>query len=200
MSDSSANLPVVIDNGTGMTKAGFAGDDTPRAVFPAIIRRPKHATTMIGKQTKTEYIGDEALTKNDDLKLTYPIEYGTIKDWDDMKKVWHHCFFNELRVEPNDHPVLLTEAPKNAKQNRERMCQVMFDEFQVRAFYVQIQAVLAIYSSGRTTGLVLDSGDGVSQSVPIYKGYSMPHVIGRLDLAGRDLTDWCQVCLDSAGV
>ncbi|KAH0570960.1 actin [Spironucleus salmonicida] len=199
MSDT-ANLPIVIDNGTGMCKAGFAGDDAPRAVFPAIIGRPKHQTTMVGTQAKTEYIGDEALAKKGVLKLTYPIEHGSIKEWDDMKKIWHHCFFNELRVEPNEHPVLLTEAPKNAKQNRERMCQVMFDEFQVKAFYVQIQAVLALYSSGRTTGIVLDSGDGVTHSVPIYEGYSMPHAIGRLDLAGRDLTDWCQVCLQDAGV
>jgi len=116
-----------------------------------------------------------------------------------MIKIWHHCFYNELRSEPKQFNVLLTEAPKNPKQNRERMCQIMFETFEVKGFYVQIQAVLALYSSGRTTGIVLDSGDGVTHTVPIYEGYSLPHAIDRTELAGRDLTEWMRECLEQEG-
>jgi actin len=91
-------------------------------------------------------------------------------NWDDMETIWHHSFYNELRVDPAEHPVLLTEAPLNPKANREKMLEIMMEKFLIPKTYVSIQAILSLYSTGTTTGLVTDSGDGVSHIVPVYEG------------------------------
>lgn len=192
-------VPIVLDNGSGMCKAGFSGDDAPRAVFPCVVGHAKHDMAMVGLCDEDTYIGDEAQIRRGVLTISYPLDHGVVTNWDDMEKVWHYAFYNELRVNPEEHPVMLTEAPMNPKVNRERMMTIMFESFNVPAIYVSIQAILALYAAGRTTGVVMDSGDGVTHMVPIYEGYSLPHAIQRLDIAGRDLTDYMGKILTERG-
>mmetsp|Transcript_89666 Transcript_89666/g.252785 ORF Transcript_89666/g.252785 Transcript_89666/m.252785 type:complete len:377 (+) Transcript_89666:151-1281(+) len=190
---------IVIDVGSGNCKAGFAGEDAPRCIFPSLIGRPKTINVMSGTDDSGVYVGDEAQAKRGILKVTYPVEHGIVQDWDDMEKIWHHTFYNGLRVDPQDHAVMLTEAAMNPKVNRERMTQIMFETFHSPALYVSTQAVLSLYASGRTTGIVLDSGDGVTHIVPIFEGYAMPHAVQRVNIAGRDLTEYMMKLLSESG-
>jgi actin-related protein len=155
---------------------------------------------MIGVESKSEYIGDEAQKMRGVLNLNYPIKSGIVTSWDDMEKVWEYCMANELRVDPSEHKVLLTEAPGNPKANREKMTTLMFETFQVQGVYVAIQAVLSLYSNGRTTGLVVDSGDGVTHTVPVFEGFSIPHAVFKNYIAGRAITEYMAKLLTDDGI
>lgn len=193
--------PIVIDNGTGLSKNGYAGEDQPRSVWPTLIGYPRYESIMtdVDHYTRDYYIGEEAINLRGVLRLVYPISHGIVEDWDAIEKIWSYTFYNDLKVDPSENPVLLTEAPFNPRENRERMASVMFDNFGVPAVYVATQAVLSLYASGRTTGLVIDSGDGVTHIVPIYEGFSINHAIKRIDLAGRDITEYLRRLLRQRG-
>nr|QGN00869.1 ActL2 [Drosophila azteca] len=188
--------PVVFDNGSGMCKVGFGGSDAPTAIFPSIVGRPRHKSAMFGIGIKNSlgsiveaYVGDEAQKSRGVLALRYPIERGNVVDWSDMEKIWDYSFRNVLKVAPDDHPVLLAEPPLNPKANREKLTEIMFEKFGTPGLYLAVQAVLSLYASGRTTGLVVDSGDGVTYTIPIFAGQGLANGICRMELAGRDLTD-----------
>jgi len=193
------NNAIVIDNGSGMVKAGYAGDDAPCSVFPSVIGKTRFQAAMAQVNEQKIYVGHAAVSKKGMLTLEYPIAHGIVGNWEHMKILWDHTYSKELRVDSSEHRVLLTEAPINPKSNKETMVRTQFEDFNVKGTYVAIQAMLSLYSSGRTTGVVLDSGDGVSHTVPIYEGYALPHAIRRLDLAGRELTTWMQQLLKERG-
>ena len=194
------NSIIVIDNGSGMMKAGLAGDEGPSAVFCAMVGRPKMQSAMMGVSQKEAYIGEEAQQKRGILNLNYPIANGIVNDWNDMEQVWHHTFYNELRVVPADCAgVLVTEAPRNPKENRKIMAEKMFETFEVKALYIAIQAVMSLYANGRNTGLVVDSGDGVTHTVPVFEGYSIRSAIEKMQIAGREITKYCQKQLLNLG-
>lgn len=181
---------VVIDNGTGTIKAGIAGEDGPSHVFPSLVGRPRvHGGEADATTSPSCYVG-HAIPPTADMLASVgcPLSRGIVTDWDDMEVLWNHALHNELRVSPKDHPVFFTEPALNLKSNRERTIQLMFEALGCLAAYISSQPVLSLYASGRTTGIVVDSGEGVTHVAPVYEGYAFPPTSARLELAGGDIT------------
>ena len=190
---------LVVDHGSCLCKAGFAGEEAPCAVVPTIVGTHTHPPPCSQGWIPNFYAGDEAMSKRGVLNLTYPISRGSIVNWEKMERIWQHTFYNELRIDPSEHPILLTEPPLNPKASRERMAQVMFEAFDFPAVYVSTKAVLALYASGRESGALLQSGDGVTYAVPIFEGYVIPRAIVRLNLAGQEVTEYLMKLLAEGG-
>lgn len=188
----STNHLLVLDQGTGFVKIGRSGENFPDYTFPSIVGRPilraeEHDVRSIS--LKDIMIGDEASRARSYLQVSYPMENGIIKNWADMEHLWDYAFYNQMKL--NDtagRKILLTEPPMNPLKNREKMCEVMFEKYNFGGVYVAIQAVLALYAQGLSSGVVVDSGDGVTHIVPIYESVVLHHLTKRLDVAGRDVT------------
>ena len=167
-------------------------------------------------------MGDEAQSNRGILNLNYLVEHGSVLDisrddliriirwsgnehgfvtnWEDIERIWHHSFYSELRIAPEEHTILLTEPPLNPPENRERATQMMFETFRAPSFYLAINGVLSLFSSGRTAGLSVESGDGVTHVTPVIDGHaSLPDAVRRNDLAGRDLTNFLMKLLTDCG-
>ena len=163
---------------------------------------------MNNLEIKDIMVGDEAAAVRSLLQISYPMENGIIRNWEDMGHLWDKCF-EKLGVDTRGRKVLLTEPPMNPLANREKMCQVMFERYGFDGVYVAIQAVLSLYAQGLASGVVVDSGDGVTHIVPVYESTVLNHLTyilpprpslsrlrlpgliclsRRLDVAGRDVT------------
>ncbi|KAI0984031.1 hypothetical protein GJ496_001881 [Pomphorhynchus laevis] len=198
--------PVVIDNGSGYAKLGYAGNNQPQFVIPsamAIREKPGEVRPCTGLDDLDFFIGEEAFDKaGAGYSVKYPIRHGLVEDWDLMERFWEQCIFKYMHSEPEDHVFLLTEAPMNTPENRETMAEIMFESFNVRGLYIAVQAVLALAaswlsSSGtRTlTGTVVDSGDGITNVIPVVEGYVIGSHIKQIPVSGRDVTHFIQTLI-----
>lgn len=179
------------DTGTGVIKAGFAGENEPCLVFPTLLGRPMLRFDQgLGatQDTRSLYVGDEASERRFMLQLTKPMSNGVICDWDGMEAVWDHTW-EQLGINPCEHKVLQTEAALNPPKNREKIVETMFEKYGFAAVNVSVQAILALYSQGLQTGFVVDSGDGVTHMCPVFENYMEPSLVQKVTLAGRHVTD-----------
>lgn len=207
--------PVVIDNGTGYTKMGYAGNYEPNYIVPTLIQVKE--PTKVDKRNKEVipdldfFIGQEATQKRSDYNLDYPIRHGIVDNWDNMERYWARCIYQYLCCDPEEHHMLLTEPPLNTPENREYTAEIMFETFNVPGLYIAVQAVLALCASMLTqsdgksragssvTGTVVDSGDGVTHVIPVYEGYVIGSCIKHIPLAGRDVTNFMMQNLRDRG-
>jgi actin-related protein 3 len=199
---------VVIDNGTGFTKMGFAGNHEPTYIIPSTYAdtpKPGRPRTMMDKDLDDlDFdIGFEAQQRaNANGVLRYPIRHGIVENWDMMEKTWQQCLYKYLRVDPSEHGIVLTEPPANPPENRELTAEVMFETFGCKSLLIAVQGVLALTASwtsrkaaklglaGEGTGCVIDSGDGVTHVIPISDGYVLGNAIRHIPMAGRDITNF----------
>jgi actin, other eukaryote len=178
---------IVFDNGSGIFKAGFSEEELPKIIFP----------TIVGKNNEKEYYIGYNTTK--DLSKSYPIQKGIITNWEEMENIWNHTFKNELKVESNENPLLLTEVPFNPKPNREKMTEIFFETFSIPLMYLSQQSTLSLFAGGLTTGLGVNLGYGVTHTVPVYEGFELKNQISSLDFAGKEITELMKNLLKEKG-
>jgi actin-related protein 3 len=200
----SGRPPVVIDNGTGYTKMGYAGNFEPNYIVPTLISTIEPNKVDLKSKDKIAdldfFIGAEATKKRDNYNVDYPIRHGIVDNWDNMEKYWSRCIYQYLCCDPEEHFMLLTEPPLNTPENREYTAEIMFETFNVPGLYIAVQAVLALCASLLTkqeagknaavSGTVIDSGDGVTHVIPVFEGYVIGSCIKHIPLAGRDVTNF----------
>ncbi|KAJ6233678.1 actin-10-related [Anaeramoeba flamelloides] len=189
------SVSIVIDNGSGITKVGISGEETPQAEFSTVVGRTKEQEVIQNEEGKY-FVGEEAQSKREILNLSYPIERGVVTNWGDMEKIWNYTFSDALKVDPDQYPILLTDKKLNPPKNREKMAEIMFEKYNVPSMYIENQCVLALYSSGRTMGVSLNIGEGCTIVQSFFEGYQIARSRGKYDLAGCDVTGYLMSMLE----
>ncbi|KAL9652600.1 hypothetical protein ABK040_000167 [Willaertia magna] len=222
--------PVVLDIGSGVIKAGFAGEEVPSCCFNTVVGLPhceneaeilarskrlkskllsrlnkeNDASNIESEKNENKYeeeyiIGQEALDERHSCQLFYPIEKGRIVDWEQIEFILEYVFLDDLKVELEETLLLITESITTTKKDREKMTEMMFELFQICGMSSMKQPLLSLYSAGKTTGLIIDSGDTITHTVPIYEGYVIDYAVNRLEIGGRDITNNLQRLLFRKG-
>ncbi|XP_078442343.1 actin-related protein 4 [Wolffia australiana] len=217
---------IVIDLGSHTCKAGYAGEDAPKAVFPSVVgsidqteagddTKSQRASDSIGErsndsgQTESEkaksrrklYVGCQALGyRRDHMDVASPIKDGVVVDWDIVDNIWDHAFRERLLIDPKEHPMLLAEPSSNSAQQRERTAELMFEKYKVPALFLAKNAVLTSFASGRATSLVVDSGGGSTTVAAVHDGYVLQKAVVTSPIGGEFLTECMMKCLENKDI
>lgn len=196
---------IVIDNGSNYIKIGLSTDEKPHITMPALVGRPMlRSNEKISEELELKpiMVGDEVTPVRSLLELSHPMKNGIIVNDEDMGILWDYCVHNKLGLkqdELKDRRVLITEAPSNPNSNKTKMGEILFEKLGIGAFNIEPQAKLTLFCEGLESGIVLECGDSVSHCIPISDGFLLHHFIQRLDVAGRDITDYLIRLLQAKG-
>lgn len=179
---------IIIDNGTGTIKAGQSGEHAPRVCFPTVVGHVLDKS-LFGEDFPDDLIGWPVIQKKSIISETKPIKDGQIRDWAVMMKVWFYTIYEELKTDPCSFPLLITDSVNSRRGDREKMCQVFFETFNVPFFYVINQNLLSMYSNGKTTGVLIQAGEGVINSASIYQGILIAPTIEVMGINGEVMTN-----------
>ena len=179
---------VVIDAGSGLIKAGFGGEDGPRSIFNSIVGTPKQMELMVGMELQNRYVGDNAIARYEIMNFSYPIQRGEVTDWDKYENLMHYLLYSEMRVVPEEISILITEGPRTSRKNREKLTEILFETFNVKRLHIANSSMVGLYSYGKTSGLIVDSGYNVTSTVPVYEGYPLAHASLKINIGGEDLS------------
>ncbi|XP_062455176.1 actin-like protein 7A [Rhea pennata] len=190
---------IIIDIGTGYSKCGFAGDLWPSHVISSTVGKPIQEPAKTRDKQKETFVGRVLQNISVPLELINPLRNGIVVDWNCVQDMWEYIFHTEMKIQPEDHAVLVSDPPLSPTTNREKYAEMMFEGFCIPAIHIAYQSRLSMYSYGRTSALVVESGHGVSYVVPIYEGYVMSSITGMVDYAGLDITCYLMKLLNESG-
>jgi actin beta/gamma 1 len=193
-------IPIVMDIGTALSKIGFAGEDNPRFIIPTIPTTPlMKKSGLIRPATVSDDIRRKPVVQTKFIHGKSILERGVIKNWVAMENFWRAVFYDKLRVDPTRHPILLADTPLNTADNKNKIAQIMFEKIGVKSLLIILQPSLSLYASNRTTGCIVDIGEGVTKIVPISEGYVFTPAIQLMDVSGVDITRYLLRLLREAG-
>ncbi|XP_021278805.1 actin-related protein 4 [Herrania umbratica] len=210
---------IVIDLGSHTCKAGYAGEDAPKAVFPSVVgsidqmdadddnenndskTNNNNVDSNKPRGKRRLYVGSQALGfRRDHMEVLSPLKDGVVVDWDIVDSIWDHAFKECLLIDPKEHPMLLAEPSFNTQQQRERTAELMFEKYKVPALFLAKNAVLTSFASGRATSVVVDSGGGSTTVAPVHDGYVLQKAVSSSPIGGEFLTDCLMKSLESKGI
>ena len=206
MEQENLKLPIIIDIGSGEIKAGFSGEDSPKVVFKNYIGEPKYKKVLSAfnaedKEINAHYIGEDCGKFMGILKLRHPVKNGKFSNDQDILSIFNYIYsklgLNTEEIE--QHPLLVTEPLLNPYTNREKIANLLFENLGVPALFFASQPILSLFSTSNTSGTVLESGEGVTQSCVVCEGYSLPNSYERYDYGGADVTEYLKILLKKKG-
>ena len=180
---------IIIDIGSGLMKVGFSGEDGPRNIFNSIVGIPKMAGLKVGMEQKERYVAEEAISNAEFMNFYSPIQRGEVVDWDKFETLMHYLLYNQIEVVPEDMSVLITEMPLSSKKNRAKISELLFEKFNVQKCHIANSSMLGLFSYGKSSGIVVDSGYNITSTVPVYEGFPLVYASQKINLGGEDLSN-----------
>jgi len=180
---------IVLDIGSTNAKAGYAGEDTPKCVIPSSLGAIYVTENNVAKNVQY-FVGTSSLSfRRDKMEIINPIQKGLVSNWEAMEQLWDHIFLDRLRINPKEHPLLVSEPSFNTRPFRETLTEILFEKHEIPGLFVAKNAVLTCFASGKSSGLVLDSGGGTTCVAAVHDGYVLQRSIIKSLLGGDALTD-----------